>query len=81
MLGYSEGELPGRNIDEIFSEGFDFDELKKVPEKQKVEDYGLKFLTKEKKEVAVGFNGTIMNDSERKILGLVGMLNVKEGGE
>ncbi len=74
MLGYTEGILTGQDLDSIFNKNFNYDEFKKVPEKKKVENIEMNFITKDKKEYKYSFSGTIMNDDKRGTVGFVGML-------
>jgi PAS domain S-box-containing protein len=75
MLGYGEGELTGESVRNVFCKDVAVgDKFQEIPEKLKVEDFEMCLITKLKQDITFSFNGTIMNDSKRKVIGFVGVL-------
>jgi PAS domain S-box-containing protein len=78
MLGYDANELTGKNMELLFNGNFDYKKFKKINEKDKLDDYDMTLIDKDKGKHPYKFSGTIMNDIVRKTLGFVGMLKIKE---
>ena len=75
MLGYSENELMGKSIDEVFPEGISFRDmlLKDLLQKGFVKDYEMSYKTKTGEKIPVSFKGSVMyeEDSEKKPAGII----------
>ena len=73
LLGYQKGDLIGGSIDKILqTEGNEIFHKEQI-EKKKLSDHKMQFINSDGDKVSIIFNGSIMKDEEKNILGMVGM--------
>lgn len=74
LLGFNEGELAGRPIEDIVAGGLSGLALMGSMGRGKVENYNFFLLSKDKGKLALTFNGTVLTDVNKGTVGIVGML-------
>lgn len=72
LLGYTEDELIGKSIGDIFSPEFKKTEFSDIEVKGHVKDFPVTFIASDGRYVIITFTGSIMKDAHGHVIGFLG---------